>query len=283
VIGAQKCGTSALHYYLDLHPEISMSHPASLNFFIDGADSEGRSDESRPLLPPTWSNGVDWYAAQFSAASPVRGEVSPSYTAPWFPRVAERMATVVPDTKLIFTVRDPVGRTISHYLHMRAAGREPREIADALTAPDNPYVARSRYCAALEPFRRRFPASAILVVEQEELLKRRRETLSVVYGFLGVDASFWSEKLERRRHLTVTKGRRHALLTRLMRMRRLRFAYHLPQELKWYVERIFTVRDSGLEPPAVDGPLRARLSAELAEDVDRFRRTTGKDFAGWSV
>jgi hypothetical protein len=25
VIGAQKCGTSGLHYYLGLHPEISMS------------------------------------------------------------------------------------------------------------------------------------------------------------------------------------------------------------------------------------------------------------------
>ena len=27
VIGAQKCGTSVLHYYLRLHPEVSMSKP----------------------------------------------------------------------------------------------------------------------------------------------------------------------------------------------------------------------------------------------------------------
>jgi hypothetical protein len=33
VIGAQKCGTSSLHYYLDLHPEIEMSSPKELNFF----------------------------------------------------------------------------------------------------------------------------------------------------------------------------------------------------------------------------------------------------------
>ena len=26
-IGAQKCGTSALHYYLGFHPEIEMSRP----------------------------------------------------------------------------------------------------------------------------------------------------------------------------------------------------------------------------------------------------------------
>ena len=35
VIGAQKCGTSGLHYYLGLHPEVSMSSPKELNFFIE--------------------------------------------------------------------------------------------------------------------------------------------------------------------------------------------------------------------------------------------------------
>ena len=29
VIGAQKCGTSGLHYYLGLHPEVSMSTPTN--------------------------------------------------------------------------------------------------------------------------------------------------------------------------------------------------------------------------------------------------------------
>src|SRR5262245_35717612 len=32
IIGAQKCGTSGLHYHLGLHPEISMSKPKELNF-----------------------------------------------------------------------------------------------------------------------------------------------------------------------------------------------------------------------------------------------------------
>ena len=34
IIGAQKCGTSGLHYYLGLHPEVSMSTPKELNYFI---------------------------------------------------------------------------------------------------------------------------------------------------------------------------------------------------------------------------------------------------------
>ena len=53
VIGAQKCGTSGLHYYLSLHPEISMSRPKELNFFIEERN---------------WPRGVDWYRRHFDAA-----------------------------------------------------------------------------------------------------------------------------------------------------------------------------------------------------------------------
>ncbi len=34
VIGAMKCGTTALHRYLGLHPGIFMSSPKELNFFF---------------------------------------------------------------------------------------------------------------------------------------------------------------------------------------------------------------------------------------------------------
>lgn len=34
VVGAMKCGTSSLHYYLDLHPEIAMSSPKEFDFFV---------------------------------------------------------------------------------------------------------------------------------------------------------------------------------------------------------------------------------------------------------
>src|SRR6187399_2211355 len=50
VIGAQKCGTSGLHYYLSLHPEIWMSRPKELNFFLEERN---------------WPRGVDWYRDHF--------------------------------------------------------------------------------------------------------------------------------------------------------------------------------------------------------------------------
>ena len=63
VIGAQKCGTSVLHYYLSLHPEVSMSRPKELNFFIEERN---------------WPRGVDWYKAHFDADAPCAARPRPT-------------------------------------------------------------------------------------------------------------------------------------------------------------------------------------------------------------
>ena len=101
VIGAQKCGTSSLELYLDLHPEIAMARPKQyeLNFFS---------------WEDVWRRGVGWYEQQFRDA-PVRGEKSNGYSAwPFWPFVPERMKDVIPDARLIYLLRDPIERLITN-------------------------------------------------------------------------------------------------------------------------------------------------------------------------
>jgi hypothetical protein len=62
VIGGLKCGTTSLHHYLNLHPEIQMSRPKELNFFVAELN---------------WPLGVEWYESHFRAGAAVRGESSP--------------------------------------------------------------------------------------------------------------------------------------------------------------------------------------------------------------
>src|SRR5438093_10024477 len=92
VIGAQKCGTSGLHYYLSLHPEISMSRPKELNFFI---------------AERNWPRGVEWYRRHFDPRAQVRGESSPNYTAfPQHTGVVERLHELLPEPRLVYLIRD---------------------------------------------------------------------------------------------------------------------------------------------------------------------------------
>src|SRR3954454_1582153 len=113
VIGAAKAGTTSLHHYLDLHPQIAMSRWKELDFFSKEFDRDG----------------LRWYESQFADA-PVRGESSPSYTRhPENPGAAARMASVVPDAKLIYIVRDPVDRYVSSSRSTRhALGKRSRAL-----------------------------------------------------------------------------------------------------------------------------------------------------------
>jgi hypothetical protein len=178
VIGAMKCGTSSLRHYLALHPEVFVAEQ-SPDFFLEEHN---------------WPRGVAWYRARFVDGARVCGEVSPRYTnAPFFAGVPERMHAVLPDAKLLYVVRDPVERLVSHWMHARAYGREDRPFAEALRDLEgNVYVGRSRYALQLAPFLARYPRARLLVLYQEDLWSRRGPAMRRVFAFLGVDPAFTS-------------------------------------------------------------------------------------------
>ena len=167
-----KAGTSSLHYYVDAHPDIAMTRAKELNFFS---------------LDRIWAKGTHWYGKQFDPRSRVRGESSPSYSKyPHVPSVPERMATIVPDAKLIYLVRDPIDRAVSHYVHVSESGRDDRTLNEALSQLErNPYLDCSSYAMQLDRYLGHFPRSRILVVQSEALRTRREETLRSIFRFLG--------------------------------------------------------------------------------------------------
>ena len=201
VIGAMKCGTTALHHYLDRHPEIVMSRPKELNFFFGSADGEPCvAGEHVDWLRGNWHRGPAWYAARFDPAAPVRGEASPGYTSPSYPEVAGRMAALVPSARLVYAVRDPVARAVSQYAHHRRDGTEFRDLGSALLDPASQYVARGRYFERLAPFLAAGPGERIAVVAQEELRTDPRATLRAVFAHVDVDDGYWSPAMTERRN-----------------------------------------------------------------------------------
>lgn len=81
VIGAGRCGTTSLHRYLDLHPEIGMSAVKELNFFSGGIEpaAEPQLHDAVDVMlaaahAGTWSYGLDWYRKQFDPSMAIRGD-----------------------------------------------------------------------------------------------------------------------------------------------------------------------------------------------------------------
>ncbi len=197
VIGAQKCGTTALNHYLELHPEIAMSKPNELNYFIERRN---------------WSRGIDWYQRHFDPATPVRGDQSPNYTIyPHDPGVPERMHEVIPDAKLIYMIRDPLKRIGAHWVHNYAKYRERGTAAETIMHAYTTYLIRSMYFMQLQRFLKHYDRSRVLVVEQDDLRDRRLETLRGIFDFLGVDPEFDHPDFRRLRHVTARKKRQTRL------------------------------------------------------------------------
>ena len=271
VIGAAKCGTTSLHEYLDLHPEISMSREKELNFFV--ADKN-------------WSKGLDWYQQHFGATH-VRGESSPAYTAyPLLPGVPERMAATIPNARLVYLVRDPVERIVSHYVHRTVNWPEMGSLEDAL---DDAHVREwlvtpSYYWQQLEQYLRHFSEDRILVLDSDELRANRDGVLQRVFDFLGVDPSFRTPEFGRAHNAATGRTRRtptgdlvSTMLTRTLGTQRARaLRERAPSALK-------SPFRSHAEPPLMRQEQRDELVAELAPEVERLRAETGLDFAGWTL
>ena len=98
------------------------------------------------------------------------------------------MRSVLGESRLIYMVRDPIDRMLSHYLHNVGGGYEHRG-ADRGASPtrESAYVARSRYAFQLEPYLDAFGPERIEIVTREELKGERPATMRRVFAFLGVD------------------------------------------------------------------------------------------------
>jgi len=274
IIGAMKSGTTSLHYYLGLHPEISMSHPKEIDFFSNTGN---------------WQKGIRWYESHFQGAAKIRGESSTNYTKyPTFRSVPERMRVTVPDVKLIYLLRDPVQRIISHYIDAYAGGMEKRSFKKALQDLDNNhYLNCSRYFLQLEQYLKFFPDSNIAIVESADLRNHRRNTLQSPFRFLGVDASFYCSEFSEILHKSVDKKRKNffgQLLKQLLQLvpdgLKNGIKALLPAQITSYPQRLAR---SEIHRPTFDAALKQELIRHLRSDVESLRAHTGMSFSDWRL
>jgi hypothetical protein len=197
VIGAMKCGTSALHDWLGQHPDVFVPGSKELNYFA---------------VPHVYPRGLADYEQLFEpgADSAARGEASPSYAmSPMYPGVPDRIASVIPAVRLIYLVRDPVKRVMSNYLHALASGAETRQVDHAVLEDDR-YAQVSCYATQLEAYLEWFEAEQVLVLPMEELASSGER----LCRHLGIDSSLLPSEGLARVHETADKRRMRSWATR---------------------------------------------------------------------
>ena len=172
IIGAMKSATSTLHNQLSAQPGIFMSTPKEPNFFSD--------DE-------IYNQGLDWYTALFSDADTeqVCGESSTHYTKlPDYPETIQRLKAAIPKPKLIYVMRHPIDRLISHYMHQWSEGVISCDINQAIDLYPE-LIDYSCYGMQIKPYLEVFGNEAILPLYFDDLKENKDKVLNRVGEFIG--------------------------------------------------------------------------------------------------
>lgn len=179
--GTTKGGTSTLHLWLSQHPDIYLAPQKELHYFCECPAKLRAAD------------GWDGYCAVFGeGGQPIVGEASPCYI--YYPGLPEKLRELVPNARVLLSLRDPVERFWSHYLMNRTYRQDypdPAEIIDnwELQPPQlatDDLVGMGMYGVQYLRWTRSFSEAAIRVVFLEEMTTHPEDLLEGIFAFLGV-------------------------------------------------------------------------------------------------
>jgi hypothetical protein len=293
VLGAARCGTTSLHYYLAEHPGVCMSSIKEPNFFLFEQSADGPrpciAEDRRLIAKSVPDRGR--YERLFAQPAAAVGEASPLYL---YTRQTPRLIqALVPDARLIAIVREPVERAWSHFVYVNddlGAETVPafqRAVDEEIGRGYEPYrtgnhfLRLSAYAEQLERYRSVFPTEQLLVVAYDALIRETSRTLAQICRFLDIDDTF---AFDTSVQYNPSSGGR-SLVARIDRIVRPTFPYlkkSLPAAVTGRLARgraklRAASRTDAAAPIPAD--LRARLDEHFAPDREWLAREAGITFA----
>jgi hypothetical protein len=294
VIGAARSGTTTLHYHLGQHPEVFVSPVKEVNFFLRDETGEMPAwvnDEERARTP----NTLDEYGLLFAQATDRHravGESSPSYL---FGPVAARIKAQLPEARLIAILRHPVEQALSmlgtwhrELSTEQLVERLPQALAAGEPGPHGalPLKEHGQFHRHLAPFFAQFDRRQLKVVLFDDLTRDGPALFRDLFGFLGVDASFHLEEVQRYNSSGTAKNaaieRALALARQFKGVARAVLPDAVVRRLIKFQHR---VRSANLEKTSELAPeLRRELTERYyGQDIAALERALERDLSLWRV
>lgn len=183
--GFGKSGTSSLHEYLNLHPDICMSKPKETHFFaLDEKYKKGEQFHNKIF---------DWAGEK---TYKYYGESSTIHCI-WEPAL-RRIQNDLTTPKIILLLRHPVDRLISHYNWLWALNLEKRPLINAVIEEQkkdfNPkislngnypcYLLSSNYSYWCQLITKIFGKENVLFLDSEQMFKNKENALNLCFKYL---------------------------------------------------------------------------------------------------
>lgn len=200
IVGAPKAGTTALHFFLDKHPEVCMSSDKEPNYF-------SHQEISAQLLYYEKTNSITEsdYLSLFHPTqhTKIAGEASVSYL--FYPLVPERIKNFSKNAKIIISLRHPVQRAFSHYQMDYSLGyvNETFEkiFRNGQAHPKTgnhfqQYFLLGNYGTQVERYLKTFGGANVLIILHEEVTQYPKNVIQKLCHFLGIDNTLLPSDIE---------------------------------------------------------------------------------------
>jgi hypothetical protein len=282
VIGAPKCGTSALCGYLATHPHIFMCDPKEPHYFNQDFDRR-------------YAESLDFYLSLFNSAGPEhlwRGEGSTAYL---YSEVAlARIIEFDPRARFVAAVRNPVEMIQAlHAQRVRDFTEDVMDFESALklearrrqgaripaACPDHKLLAYRAFCRVGQQLRRAcsvLPPAQLHVIVYDDLVANPGQVYEDVLRFLNLEFDGRAEfpRVNPRRHFRFGRLERGLRTIKAARER-----HALPGGLGLHalVNRFNLVSASRAPRPEVLDDLRAFF----ADDVALLSTLLQRDLSHW--
>lgn len=265
-IGVPRGGTTWLHTFLAGHPQILM--PA------------GRKEVR--FFDRHYERGLDWYEEFFDGIAPAHvavGEISPQYL--YCDACPERIASTLPEAKLIVSLRHPVARAYSQYGFV-VQRRNFRGSFDEFLESRPQALEMGFYSRHLERYLRTVDRARLLPLVFEDVFANTASAAERLAGFLGVSASgFHAAAAVRKVNESTVPVHGSASGLAVTVGRRLR---------RWGLEGVVDFgRRHGVQRaiargpalPPLDRETKARLSRLYVDEFAELERSLGLDLDVW--
>jgi len=208
-IGAPRCGTTWLHHALRQHPDIFLPPVKELRHFAGTRSATEHQSQAEQILqlnlsPPERLFAEKWQAYDSSddqsfedlfnsvsahTAYVAMGEISPIYCTLGHQKVARLKRAVGADAKIIFLMRNPIERDISHLALLASnEARAVETLDDARGILSRPsFSKRSDYERTLRIWKEAFGEENLLVAFPEQIKEAPLDLIRRICEFLKVE------------------------------------------------------------------------------------------------
>ncbi|MAI79474.1 MAG: hypothetical protein CL917_11070 [Deltaproteobacteria bacterium] len=272
IIGAMKSGTTTLAFDLETHPQITFPGGKEVGDLVsqDILTDEGRMN----------------YGNVFSETPKeiLVGDADPRYTYKKSVDTARNALQICgKDLKLIYIMRNPIKRAISHHTHFYQRGACSADASKELLA-DDLYVDFSRYAYQIQFWLEHFDRKNFLFLQFEDYVSDRKAGYERVVRHLGLEPQpdFLNETI-----LNQAKDKRlptvaHRLPGPLVRKLRSIAPRALPKPILETFKKLVS-RPAPPPPKAPNKETLRQLACRFSPDLEQLKSLLGEEMPHWDI